>query len=407
MQERTAIADAVLAPNYNPLDVVISTASDCWVTDINGKKYLDCLAGYSALNFGHSNPTLLRAVEDQLHRVTLVSRAFDHDLMLPFASALTELTGTEMMLPMNTGAEAVESAIKVARRWGYKSKGVAPEQANIIVAENSFHGRTTTIVSFSTDPVARDHYGPYTPGFRVVPFGDIDAVRAAIDENTVAVLFEPIQGESGVVIPPENFLPELRTLCTENNVLMIIDEIQSGLGRTGYTLAQEHSGVQADLSTLGKALGGGVIPVSAVVGRRDVLSHLTPGTHGSTFGGNPLACAVGLAVVNLLKEGTIQERTRELGVIFQQRLQEISDAGHLAAARVRGLWAGIDVEPELQQTGRQLCEQLAERGMLCKDTHGSTIRLAPPLTISEEDLHHAMDILSDVLDAQAARVGRA
>ncbi len=407
MQERTATADAVLAPNYNPLDVVISTASDCWVTDINGKKYLDCLAGYSALNFGHSNPTLLRAVEDQLHRVTLVSRAFDHDLMLPFASALTELTGTEMMLPMNTGAEAVESAIKVARRWGYKSKGVAPEQANIIVAEHSFHGRTTTIVSFSTDPVARDHYGPYTPGFRVVPFGDIDAVRAAIDENTVAVLFEPIQGESGVVIPPENFLPELRTLCTENNVLMIIDEIQSGLGRTGYTLAQEHAGVQADLSTLGKALGGGVIPVSAVVGRRDVLSHLTPGTHGSTFGGNPLACAVGLAVVNLLKEGTIQERTRELGVIFQQRLQEISDAGHLAAARVRGLWAGIDVEPELQQTGRQLCEQLAERGMLCKDTHGSTIRLAPPLTISEEDLHHAMDILSDVLDAQAARVGRA
>lgn len=407
MEKHTVTAEAVLAPNYRPLDVVISTATDCWVTDIHGKQYLDCLAGYSALNFGHSNPTLLRAVEDQLHRVTLVSRAFDHDLMLPFASALTELTGTEMMLPMNTGAEAVESAIKVARRWGYKSKGVAPEQANIVVAERSFHGRTTTIVSFSTDPVARDYYGPYTPGFRVVPFGDIDAVRAAIDENTVAVLFEPIQGESGVVLPPESFLPELRTLCTENNVLMIIDEIQSGLGRTGYTLAQEYSGVQADLTTLGKALGGGVIPVSAVVGRRDVLSHLTPGTHGSTFGGNPLACAVGLAVVRLLEDGSVQERTRNLGAVFEQRLQEIADAGHLAQARVRGLWAGIDVKPELQQTGRQLCEQLAERGVLCKDTHGSTIRLAPPLTISEKDLHHALDILSDVLDKQAARVGRA
>lgn len=396
----------MVAPNYNPLDVVITEAEGCWVTDVDGKKYLDCLAGYSALNFGHNNPRLNKAVEDQLHRVTLVSRAFDHDQLEPFAEELTALTGTEMMLPMNTGAEAVESAIKVARKWGYQIKKVAPEQANIIVANNSFHGRTTTIVSFSTDATAKDFYGPYTPGFRIVPYGDIEAVKDAIDENTVAVLFEPIQGESGVVLPPENFLPELRKVCTEENVLMILDEIQSGLGRTGYTLACQYENVLPDLMTLGKALGGGILPVSAVVGRRDVLSLLTPGTHGSTFGGNPLACAVGREVVRLLGEGEIQERTRELGKVLQQRLEAIVEKGHLAEARVRGLWAGIDVEPQLGLTGRQLCEKLALRGMLCKDTHGSTIRLAPPLTISEEDLHHAMDILEDVLAAQAAEVGR-
>lgn len=395
-----------VAPNYNPLDVVITEADGCWVSDVDGQKYLDCLAGYSALNFGHNNPRLNKAVEDQLHRVTLVSRAFDHDQLEPFADRLTALTGTEMMLPMNTGAEAVESAIKVARKWGYQVKKVAPEQANIIVAANSFHGRTTTIVSFSTDATAKDFYGPYTPGFRIVPFGDIDAVKDAIDENTVAALFEPIQGESGVVLPPDDFLPQLRQVCTEENVLMILDEIQSGLGRTGHTLACQHPNVLPDLITLGKALGGGILPVSAVVGRRDVLSLLTPGTHGSTFGGNPLACAIGREVVTILEEGEIQQRTRELGKIMEARLQDIVAAGHLAEARVRGLWAGIDVEPRLGLTGRQLCEKLALRGMLCKDTHGSTIRLAPPLTISEEDLIHAMDILTEVLAEQAVAVGR-
>ncbi|MDO5726849.1 MAG: ornithine--oxo-acid transaminase [Bowdeniella nasicola] len=396
----------MVAPNYSPLDVVITKADGCWVTDIDGQRYLDCLAGYSALNFGHNNPVLNRAVTDQLHRVTLVSRAFDHDQLQPFAAELTELTNTEMMLPMNTGAEAVESAIKVARKWGYQVKKVAPEQANIIVAANSFHGRTTTIVSFSTDAVAKDFYGPYTPGFRIVPFGDINAVRDAIDDNTVAVLFEPIQGESGVVMPPDDFLPALRELCDEENVLMILDEIQSGLGRTGFTLACQYAGVQPDLVTLGKALGGGILPVSAVVGRRDVLSLLTPGSHGSTFGGNALACAVGRAVVKMLDTGEFQARARNLGKILHARLQEIVDAGHLAQARVRGLWAGIDVEPQLGLTGRQLCEKLALRGMLCKDTHGSTIRLAPPLTISEDDLNLAMDILAEVLAAQAAAVGR-
>ena len=405
MLQSTLDRTAVLAPNYRPLDVVIESADDCWVTDVDGKKYLDCLAGYSALNFGHNNPVLNKAVIDQLHKVTLVSRAFDHDQMLPFARELTELTGTEMMLPMNTGAEAVESAIKAARKWGYDVKGVAPEQANIIVAENSFHGRTTTIVSFSTDADAKDGYGPYTPGFRVVPYGDIEAVKEAIDDNTVALLFEPIQGESGVVMPPDSFLPALRELCDETNVLMILDEIQSGLGRTGHTLAQDYSGIRADLTTLGKALGGGVLPVSAVVGRRDVLQVMTPGTHGSTFGGNPLACALGRAVITILAEGEIQQRAAHLGSIMEERLKKIENDGHLAETRCRGLWAGIDVEPRLGLTGRQLCERLAERGMLCKDTHGSTIRLAPPLTISEEDLNYAMDILESVLNEQAASIG--
>ncbi|OKL54754.1 ornithine--oxo-acid transaminase [Bowdeniella nasicola] len=405
MLQSTLDRTAVLAPNYRPLEVTLVSGDNCWVTDVDGKKYLDCLAGYSALNFGHNNPELNQAVVDQLHKLTLVSRAFDHDQMLPFAKELTELTGTEMMLPMNTGAEAVESAIKAARKWGYEVKGVAPEQANIVVAENSFHGRTTTIVSFSTDADAKNGYGPYTPGFRVVPYGDIEAVKEAIDENTVAALFEPIQGESGVVMPPENFLPDLRELCTENDVLMILDEIQSGLGRTGDTLAQDLYGIRADLTTLGKALGGGVLPVSAVVGRRDVLSVLTPGTHGSTFGGNPLACAVGRAVIKILKEGEVQERAKRLGEILGERLDKIQEDGHLAEVRHRGLWAGIDVEPRLGLTGRQLCERLAERGMLCKDTHGSTIRLAPPLTISEEDLNYAMDILESVLNEQAAEIG--
>ncbi|MDO5700419.1 MAG: ornithine--oxo-acid transaminase [Bowdeniella nasicola] len=405
MLKVAASLTAHLAPNYHPLEVELTTGEGSWVTDVDGKRYLDCLAGYSALNFGHANPELLEATHAQLDKLTLVSRAFDHDQLLPFAAELTELTGTEMMLPMNTGAEAVETAIKAARRWGYQVKGVASEQATIIVADNSFHGRTTTIISFSTDATAKDAFGPYTPGFRIVPYGDLDAVRDAIDDTTVAVLFEPIQGESGVVMPPDNFLPGLRELCDEREILMILDEIQSGLGRTGTTLAQDHAGIRADLITLGKALGGGIMPVSAVVGRRDVLGLLTPGTHGSTFGGNPLACAVGRAVVRILKRGEVQESAQRLGVMMRERLQRIADAGHLAEVRSRGLWAGIDVEPQLGLTGRQLCERLAERGMLCKDTHGSTIRLAPPLTISEEDLHTAMDILEGVLNDQAHEVG--
>ncbi|MPV38735.1 ornithine--oxo-acid transaminase [Georgenia subflava] len=395
-------AGSVLAPNYHPLDVVLTTGDGSWVTDVHGTRYLDCLAGYSALNFGHRHPALVAAAKAQLDALTLTSRAFDHDLLEPFARAVTELTGTEMLLPMNTGAEAVETAVKAARKWGYDVKGVAPGQATIVVAEGAFHGRTTTIVSMSTDPETRDGFGPYTPGFRVVPYGDAEAVAAAIDETTVAVLIEPVQGESGVIIPPTGYLPRLRELCDDADVLLVLDEIQSGLGRTGTTLAQDLAAVRADLTALGKALGGGILPVSAVVGRRDVLGVLTPGTHGSTFGGNPLACAVGLAVVDLLRPGDLQARARELGGLLTDRVDALVAEGLLAGARTVGLWAGLDVEPALGLNGRRTCELLAARGVLAKDTHGSTIRLAPALTISEPDLALALDTLTDVL-REAAR----
>ncbi|MCU1431193.1 MAG: ornithine aminotransferase, partial [Actinotalea sp.] len=297
-----------LAGNYHPLPVVLARGSGAWVHDVAGTRFLDMLAGYSALNFGHGNPTLVAAAHAQLDRLTLTSRAFDHDLLEPFANRLGDLLGHDLVLPMNTGAEAVETAIKAARKWGYEVKGVAPEQATIVVADGNFHGRTTTIISFSTDVDARRSFGPYTPGFRVVPYGDAEALAAAIDETTVAVLLEPIQGEAGVIIPPADYLPTARRLCDENDVLLVLDEIQSGLGRTGATLASDLVGVRADLVLLGKALGGGVVPVSAVVGRREVLGVLTPGTHGSTFGGNPLACAVGIAVVQMLESGEPQAR---------------------------------------------------------------------------------------------------
>src|SRR5699024_6838917 len=299
-----------LAANYTPLDIEIATAEGAWVTDTAGRSYLDCLAGYSALNFGHRHPDLLAAAHTQLDRLTLTSRALRHDQLLPFAEAITGLTSTEMFLPMNTGAEAVETAIKAARKWGYEIKGVPVDQATIIVAEGAFHGRTTTIVSMSSDPEARTGFGPYTPGFRIVPYDDAQAVADAIDDTTVAVLVEPVQGEAGVLIPSAGYLPELRRLTTEAGALLLLDEIQSGLGRTGATLTQELAGVQADLTMLGKALGGGLVPSSGVVGRADVLGVLTAGTHGSTFGGNPVASAVGLAVTRLLATGEYQERAR-------------------------------------------------------------------------------------------------
>ncbi|ACQ79147.1 ornithine aminotransferase [Beutenbergia cavernae DSM 12333] len=395
----TAPGREVLAHNYAPLPVTLHSGDGAWVRDAQGRAYLDFLAGYSALNFGHGHPALLAAAHDQLDRLTLTSRAFDHDLLVPFADAVTALTGTQMLLPMNTGAEAVETAIKVSRKWGYDVRGVAPERATIVVAAGAFHGRTTTIVSFSTDPDARDGFGPYTPGFRVVPYGDADAVAAAIDEHTVAVLLEPIQGESGVVVPPADYLPRVRDVTAAAGVLLVLDEIQSGLGRTGTTLAADRVGVRADLVTLGKALGGGVLPVSAVVGRADVLGVLTPGTHGSTFGGNPLACAVGIAVCRLLEPGDLQARAAELGAVMAARLEEMQRAGLLAAVRTAGLWAGIDVPADAGITGRGLCERLLARGVLAKDTHGATIRLAPPLVVSEADLHTGLDALEDALRA--------
>jgi ornithine--oxo-acid transaminase len=395
--DHLALVDSRAAPNYAPLPVVASAAEGAWITDVAGRRYLDCLAAYSAVNFGHGNPTVLAAARRQLETLTLVSRAFHHDQMGPFVAALADLVGKDMVLPMNTGAEAVESGLKVARKWGYEVKGVAADRANVVVMAGNFHGRTTTIVSFSDDPEARDHFGPYTPGFRTVPYGDGAAVAAAIDADTVAVLLEPVQGEAGVIIPPAGFLPEVREICTRERVLLIADEIQSGLARTGRTLAVEHSGVVADVYLLGKALGGGVVPVSAVVADADVLGVLRPGQHGSTFGGNPLASAVGRAVVGMLATGEWQERARILGEHLDRRLRALVGNG-VTGVRCLGLWAGVDIDPALG-TGATVCRALAERGVLAKDTHGSTIRLAPPLVVQPDELDWAVEQLSEVLTA--------
>ncbi|MEU8174375.1 ornithine--oxo-acid transaminase [Microbispora hainanensis] len=396
-EELIRLSESHSAHNYHPLPVVISSAEGAWVTDVEGKRYLDCLAGYSSLNFGHGNPAILAAAREQLDRLTLTSRAFYHDRFAAFVTGLSELCGKDMVLPMNTGAEAVETAIKVARKWGYEVKGVAPDQANIVVMEDNFHGRTTTIVGFSTDPESRDGFGPFSPGFRIVKYGSAEAVREAIDENTVAVLLEPIQGEAGVLVPPDGYLAAVREICTDNNVLFVADEIQSGLGRTGDTFACDHERVVPDMYILGKALGGGVVPVSAVVANTDVMGVIGPGQHGSTFGGNPLACAVGEAVIGLLKTGEYQARARELGAFLHARLAGLGRQEHgVVAVRGRGLWAGIDIDPSLG-TGRQISEALLRRGVLVKDTHGSTIRLAPPLVVSRDDLEWALDQLSAVL----------
>jgi ornithine--oxo-acid transaminase len=386
-------AERWTAHNYHPLPVVIAEGSGAWVTDVDGRRYLDCLAGYSALNFGHRHPALLAAARAQLDRLTLTSRAFLHDQFAAFCRSLAELCGKDLVLPMNTGAEAVETAIKVARKWGYRVKGVPDGQATIVVAEHNFHGRTTTIVSFSTDKEARADYGPYTPGFRIVRYGDLAALREAVDETTVAVLLEPIQGEAGVIVPPDGYLAGVRELCDAEQVLFLADEIQSGLGRTGATFACDHEGVVPDAYLLGKALGGGIVPVSAVVANREVLGVLRPGEHGSTFGGNPLACAVGTAVVELLRTGDYQRRAAVLGDRLHRRLRELVGHG-LLAVRGRGLWAGIDVAGA---SGRQVCERLLERGVLAKDTHGATIRLAPPLVVEPEDLDWAVDQLAAVI----------
>jgi ornithine--oxo-acid transaminase len=375
------------AHNYHPLPVVISEADGAWVTDVDGRRYLDMLAAYSAINFGHRHPRLVAAAQRQLERVTLVSRAFEHDQFGPFCAELAELAGMEMVLPMNTGAEAVETAIKTARKWGYEVKGVPDGEAVIVVFDGNFHGRTTTIVSFSTDPDARDGFGPYTPGFRVVPYGDLDALAAVMDENVVAVLVEPIQGEAGVLVPPPGFLQGVRDLCGARGVLMIADEIQSGLGRTGTTFACEHEDVVPDMYILGKALGGGIVPVSAVVSSAAVLGVFKPGQHGSTFGGNPLACAVAREVIAMLATGEYQERSAKLGAHMHDRLNALP-GDKVSEVRGRGLWAGVEFT---HLPGRAACERLADRGVLAKDTHGSTIRLAPPLIIAEEDLDWAID----------------
>ncbi|WP_277033068.1 ornithine--oxo-acid transaminase [Actinacidiphila oryziradicis] len=396
-RQHIAAAEAHSAHNYHPLPVVVAHADGAWMTDIEGRRYLDMLAGYSALNFGHRHPRLIAAAKAQLDQVTLTSRAFHHDRFADFCTALAELCGMEMVLPMNTGAEAVETAVKTARKWGYRVKGVPDGQAKIVVAAGNFHGRTTTIISFSTDPEARLDFGPFTPGFEIVPYGDLAALDAAVDDRTVAVLIEPIQGEAGVLVPPPGYLAGLRWITAERGVLFIADEVQSGLGRTGRTFACEHEGVVPDMYVLGKALGGGVVPVSAVVSSAEVLGVYRPGEHGSTFGGNPLACAVALEVIAMLRSGEVQQRAAELGDHLHSELGLLAGAGGpVTAVRGRGLWAGVDIAPG-HGTGREVSEQLMDRRVLVKDTHGATIRLAPPLVISKEDLDWGLEQLRAVL----------
>ena len=392
-EQLSAQAAAHSAHNYHPLPVVIASAEGAWVTDVNGRRYLDMLAAYSALNFGHRHPRLVAAAQRQLERVTLVSRAFEHDQFGPFCAELAALAGMEMVLPMNTGAEAVETAIKTARKWGYEVKGVPADEAVIVAFEGNFHGRTTTIVSFSTDPDARGSYGPYTPGFRVVPYGDARALADAMDDRVVGVLVEPVQGEAGVIVPPAGFLGAVRELCTRWDSLMIADEIQSGLGRTGTTFACEHEDVTPDMYVLGKALGGGIVPVSAVVSSESVLGVFKPGQHGSTFGGNPLGCAIAREVIAMLSTGEFQERSAKLGTHMHDRLSGLP-ASAVREVRGRGLWAGVEFT---ELTGRTVSERLMEAGVLAKDTHGRNIRLAPPLMVSQDDLDWAIDQLDAIV----------
>jgi len=388
-----------VAQTYSPLPVVAASAEGAWITDVGGRRYLDFLSAYSAVNFGHRNAEIIATAREQLDTVTLVSRAFQSDRLEPFCAVLAQLCGKDLVLPMNSGAEAVESGLKIARKWGVDIKGVPEGQANIIVAHNNFHGRTISIVSFSSDPAARQGFGPFTPGFRSVPFGNAAALARAIDDNTVAVLLEPIQGEAGVIVPPDNYLPSVRALCRERNVLMIADEIQSGLARTGYTFACDRWDVVPDVYLLGKALGGGVVPLSAVVADREILGVLHPGEHGSTFGGNPLAAAIGTTVVAMVRRGEFQARSAELGAHLHRRLKGLIGKGVLAV-RGLGLWAGVDIDPAVStgpQTGKDMSLRLAARGVLVKDTHASTLRFAPPLVITADEIDWAVDQFADAL----------
>jgi ornithine--oxo-acid transaminase len=395
-----ALDERYAAHNYCPLPVVAANAEGAWITDVEGRRYLDCLAAYSAVNFGHRNPEITAAAHAQLDRVTLVSRAFHTEALGQFCAALAKLCNKEMVLPMNSGAEAVESSLKVARKWGTEIKGVPADSANIVVADNNFHGRTISIVSFSSDETARRGFGPFTPGFRSVPFGDADALTNAIDDHTVAVLLEPIQGEAGVIVPPDDYLPAVRAICSARNVLMIADEIQSGLARTGRTFACDHWNVVPDIYLLGKALGGGVVPLSAVVANRDILGVLHPGEHGSTFGGNPFAAAIGSTVVSMLSRGEFQQRSAHLGMSLHWRLRSLIGHGVLAV-RGRGLWAGVDIDPGLG-TARQVSLRLAERGVLVKDTQGSTLRFAPPLVVTASEIDWAVDQFAEALAETAS-----
>jgi ornithine--oxo-acid transaminase len=387
--------DELGAHNYHPLDVVISHAEGVWVYDVEGRKYLDCLSAYSAVNQGHRHPDIVQALVEQAGRLTLTSRAFRNDQLPLFYRDLLDLTGYEMALPMNTGAEAVETALKAARKWAYTVKGVPRDRAEIIVAAGNFHGRTITVVSFSSEPQYRDDFGPHTPGFVMVPYGDADAIEKAITANTAAILIEPIQGEAGVVVPPEGYLRSIRRLCDEHNILFIADEIQTGLGRTGRLMACDHEGVRPDMLVLGKALGGGIYPVSAVVADRDVLGLFKPGDHGSTFGGNPLGAAVARAALRVLVEEKLVENAEAMGAYFRDHLEEINSP-HIDHIRGKGLLIGVALKPEAGGA-RRFCEVMQGRGILAKETHHNVIRFAPPLVIDQATLDWALPIIRDVL----------
>ena len=399
-----AFEDRFCARNYKPLPVVVTHAKGAWIWAEDGRRYLDMMSAYSAVNVGHGHPRILKALTEQAEKVAVVSRAFHTDKLGPFLAKVCELTGLDGACPMNSGAEAVETAIKAARRWGYTVKGIPAGQAEIVVAEGNFHGRTTTIVSFSSEADYRDGFGPFTPGFRIVPYGDAAALEAAIGPNTAAVLLEPIQGEAGIVVPPEGYLKAVRALCDHHNVLMVLDEIQSGLGRTGKWFAHQHEGIRPDAMCLGKALGGGVMPVSAFVARRDVIDVFKPGNHGSTFGGNPLAAAVGLESLRVIEEERLVERSAELGEHMAARIRAIRSP-LVKGVRGKGLWLGVEIDPAYA-TARAVVEELMTHGVLSKETHETVIRFAPPLVIERADLDWAIDRFEETLRALEPSAGR-
>ena len=383
------------AHNYHPLEVVISKAQGIWVEDPEGKRYIDMLSAYSAVNQGHRHPAVIKALKDQADVLTLTSRAFFNDKWPVFAKKLCDLTGKDMVLPMNTGAEAVETAIKTMRKWGYLVKGVEKDKAEIIVFEENFHGRTTTIVSFSTDPVAHDNYGPFTPGFKIVPYNDLDAVKKAINKNTVGILVEPIQGEAGVVVPDDGFMKGLRRIASENNVILAADEIQTGFSRTGKLFCYMYDGIEPDIIIMGKALGGGVFPVSAIAANKDILGVFTPGSHGSTFGGNPLACAVAVAAIDVLIDEKLDQRSAEMGAYFMEQLKKMK-SDKIELVRGKGLLIGVVLKKSAGKA-RIYTTKLKEKGLLCKETHDWIIRFAPPLVITKEEIDYAMERIREVL----------
>ena len=396
-QEIIAVTDRVGAHNYKPLPVVIARAEGVWVYDVEGTRYMDMLSAYSALNQGHRHPKIIQALKDQADRVTLTSRAFHNDQLGPFMAELLDMCGLEMALVMNSGAEAVETAVKAARKWGYMIKGVEADKAKIIVCTENFHGRTTTVVSFSSDEHYREGFGPFTPGFEIIPYGDTAALEAAIDDNTVAFLVEPIQGEAGVIVPPEGFLEAAADICERNNVLLMLDEIQTGFGRTGKLFAFQHEDVKPDVLIVGKALSGGVLPVSAVASRPDVLGVFKPGDHGSTFGGSPLASAVARAALAVIRDEGLTEHAAELGEHFRSELREVNSP-MVVEVRGKGLLNAVELKPDAAKTARQCCEELMALGLLCKETHENVIRFAPPLVVTRDELDWALGHIANVLN---------